>query len=340
MATRLLPVLAAVLALAGGACVHQTEAPPLAGPSGLALSLSVTATPDSVNRDGSSQSAIKVSAYDANGRARSGLSIRMDMEVGGKQQDFGTLSSRTIVTGADGSATTVYTAPGPPPPAAGGGTTIVTVVATPTGVDAQASHSWGVDIRLVTPGVILPPADTPTAAFTVSPTPVSVNVTANFDGSSSCGGPVTNGICSSTSAIVGYSWNFGDGSTGGGRTTTHKYSAPGIFAVTLTVVNDRGVAASATQTIAVGSTLAPTAAFVFSPTAPSVGQTVVFNADPSKAAVGHTIVQYSWNFGDGATATGTPVSHSFATAGSYNVTLTVVDDTGQTGTSALSVTVK
>src|SRR5262245_52090431 len=191
MATRLLPVLASVLALAGGACVHQTEAPPLAGPSGLALSLSVTATPDSVNRDGSSQSAIKVSAYDANGRARSGLSIRRDMEVGGKQQDFGTLSSRTIVTGADGSATTVYTAPGPPPPAAGGGTTIVTVVATPTGIDAQASHSWGVDIRLVTPGVILPPADTPTAAFTVSPTPVSVNVTANFDGSSSCGGPVT-----------------------------------------------------------------------------------------------------------------------------------------------------
>ena len=54
-----------------------------------------------------------------------------------------------------------------------------------------------------------------------------------------------------------YAWTFGDGSAGSGKTVSHTYTALGTFNATLTVTNDRGLAASKTQTIAVGATAAP-----------------------------------------------------------------------------------
>ncbi len=46
-----------------------------------------------------------------------------------------------------------------------------------------------------------------------------------------------------------------------------------------------------------------------------------------------TIASYQWAFGDGTTATGvSPEPHLYATPGTYNVTLTVTDNSGLTGT--------
>ncbi len=44
---------------------------------------------------------------------------------------------------------------------------------------------------------------------------------------------------------------------------------------------------------------------------------------------GDSIATYSWNFGDGFTASGSTVTHAYATAGTYAVTLTVVDSRGK-----------
>lgn len=53
-----------------------------------------------------------------------------------------------------------------------------------------------------------------------------------------------------------------------------------------------------------------------------------------------TIDAYSWNFGDGSTAeTGSTASHTYATAGTYTVSLTVTSDGGQSNTTTQSVTV-
>jgi PKD repeat protein len=41
-----------------------------------------------------------------------------------------------------------------------------------------------------------------------------------------------------------------------------------------------------------------------------------------------SIVEYSWNFGNGLIKTGTTVEHAFTYSGTYNVTLTVTDDDG------------
>ena len=50
------------------------------------------------------------------------------------------------------------------------------------------------------------------------------------------------------------------------------------------------------------------------------------------------ITAFQWDFGDGGTATGTQVSHTYATAGNYNVTLTITSE-GCTQSSAVLVTI-
>lgn len=336
-----------------GACtVHQTEAPGVIGPSDLALSMRMQATPDSIGQDGGSQSSVKVFANGPDGKPISGLPFRVDMAVDSPRglvvQDFGALSARSIVTGADGTASVVYTAP-PAPPNESSGTclgrpgTCVVIVATPTSTNFGTVPSQQVTIRLVPLGVILPPAETPTPAFTITPTPVNFNVPATFDASTSCGGTVVGGACSGSSSITSYSWNFGDGGTAAGKVVNHTFTSGTLstttFNVTLTIINDRGLAASTAQSVSVVASPVPTGDFVFSPSTPQVNQVVVFNADSIRAAPGHTIVQYSWIFGDGATASGFLASHAFAAPGIYNVTLTVADEVGQKLTISHSVTV-
>lgn len=70
-----------------------------------------------------------------------------------------------------------------------------------------------------------------------------------------------------------------------------------------------------------------TAAFSFSPTEPTAGEPVTFDATASKATNG-TITDYEWLFGDGTTANGSTPTHSYSTAGNYTVTLRVTDDSG------------
>jgi len=96
----------------------------------------------------------------------------------------------------------------------------------------------------------------------------------------------------------------------------------------------------------VTTTSAPTAKFVISPTNPTAGLPIIFNADQSTAAPGHQIVQFNWNFGDtfppgsaSNTASGFSVTHTYAVAGTYTVVLSVLDDTGQKATISATVTV-
>jgi subtilisin len=78
---------------------------------------------------------------------------------------------------------------------------------------------------------------------------------------------------------------------------------------------------------------APSASFTYS----ASGLTVTFT-DTSTDSDG-TIVSRSWSFGDSGTSTDQNPLHTYAQAGTYNVTLTVNDDDGATGTVTQPVTV-
>src|SRR5262249_60132349 len=106
----------ALTVVAAAACtVKDTKTPALNGPSGLALTLRVTAVPDTINQDGGSQSSIRVSAIGPDGRPAAAVPLRMEISIAGTPVDYGTLSARTIVTGGDRPASVVFPAPPAPP---------------------------------------------------------------------------------------------------------------------------------------------------------------------------------------------------------------------------------
>jgi PKD repeat protein len=309
---------AALVAVAISACtVKKADNPPSSGPSELALSLQVSATPDRLPQDGASQSVITIFARDGAARPVTNLSVRAEMVVGGQIQDFGSLSARTLVTGGDGRATVTYTAPAPVLGAVG---ELVTIRLWPLGTDAHASEPRTVGIQLVAPGVVSPPVPG-VPDFSIDPNPATQTEHVSFDASDE----------DLDSQIVRYQWNFGDGSTAQGRIVQHAYDEPGSYIVRLTVTDRTGGIGSRSKTVVVDPSEGPTAEFVFSPDQPDPGQTVFFNASQSAPAAGRTIVKYEWHFGTGSAgvqATGKVVSRVFAVAGTYNVTLKVIDDVG------------
>lgn len=339
-------------ALAWAGCtVHGTDAPPLSGPSDFALSFAVTASPDSLSQDGGSQSSIVVRAFDANGAPKSAARFRLDMLVNGTPIDYGTLSSKDLVTGSDGRASSTYTAPAALPAGSNlptcselpGG--CLQIAATPVGTDFGTSRQQSVIIHLIPVGVILPPALTPTPSFIVNPATPSANSPVQFDASASCPGPVASGggCAPSSGAITSYDWEFSDGGRANGRLVAHSFGLAQTYSVTLTVTNDRGVKASTSRQVTVGAGAAPTATFVYSPTAPVALAQVYFDASESRPGIGHRIVSYKWNWGDGElspTMSNPYQDHDYLAAGSYVVVLTVTDETGQVGTTKQTLTVR
>ncbi len=93
-----------------------------------------------------------------------------------------------------------------------------------------------------------------------------------------------------------------------------------------------------TSTTVDAANLTPDASFdsdVSSGPAPLV---VAFDASESADEDGE-IVSYAWDFGDGSTAQGAGVTHTYSNPGGYTVTLTVTDDKGLTGTATRSISV-
>lgn len=145
--------------------------------------------------------------------------------------------------------------------------------------------------------------------------------------------------------ISSYSWNFGDGQTGNGVSVSHSYASAGSYTVTLTVTDN----CNATHSDIASVTITPVNPCAGN-TAPianagpdksgQVGQSISFSGSGSVDLNGNaTIVSYAWNFGDGQTANGVNVSHSYASPGNYTATLTVTDNCNATHSDLASVIV-
>jgi PKD repeat protein len=127
--------------------------------------------------------------------------------------------------------------------------------------------------------------------------------------------------------VIRHDWEFGDGVTGTGAKPSHVYSQPGTYEVRLTVTDSAGTVrntGSATTRVVVNARPIADAGpeLIGAP-----GQALTLDGSRSVDPDGN-IAEYSWEFRDGATASGKSVSHAFAAPGIYKVRLRVRDNTG------------
>jgi PKD repeat protein len=176
----------------------------------------------------------------------------------------------------------------------------------------------------------------PVAQFTFTPTAPRAGDWIQFDASASYDPDGT---------ITNYQWDFqNDGVIDNtGKIVFFRYSIAGVYTVRLIVTDDKGAVASTTQAVTVSPLVVnqpPVAQFTYSPTAPFVGQTVIFNGTSSYDPDG-TIVSYQWDLnGDGLPDQSGPMATwTYTAAGMYNVTLTVIDNQGASAFATKTITV-
>ena len=330
MRTLKLTVLAALAATAVAGCtVQDVDTPSLAGPSSLARTIVMTADRDTLLQDGFQEAAIRLTANVQQGQSEN-VRLRAQVFVDGVAQDFGTLSNKNPIT----PTTIFYRAPAAPTSATGQVPTTVTIAVTPDDQgDFRSEFSRTLDLRLIPPGIITPTNPNLAAAFNFSPGSPRVLDVVTFNASAT----TNNGTACGTNCT--YVWNFGDGTTAAGVVVTHQYRSVTTFPVSLTVTDARGAQATAIQAVTVGAGAPPSVEFTFSPDPPVTNRAIFFNASESTAAPGRVLVEYYWDFGDGNSASGVAVSKTYATAGTYVVTLKVTDDAGTFTVSSQSITV-
>ncbi len=193
----------------------------------------------------------------------------------------------------------------------GGGTFDVTLTVT----DAQSNFD-----SITQQVVVLEP---PTAAFSTSPVPAIVNEPVQFTELSTV--PV--------GTIVSWDWDFDDGATSNLQNPAHTFTDDGIFDVTLTATDNNGLSRSTTQPVLVA--VRPTADFSASLNN-VIGVDVVFTDLSTDDGL---LTDWFWQFGDGATSTEQNPTHAYASAGTFDVTLTATDDDGATDTITMQVAV-
>ncbi len=155
----------------------------------------------------------------------------------------------------------------------------------------------------------------PTAVFTVSCTDLRcsfADASGDPDGS-----------------IRARAWAFGDGFTSAEVSPVHTYPAPGTYTATLTVIDDANATGSTSRQVTMN--LPPRASFDVS----CAGLTCTMR-DGSTDVAG-SVVSRAWSFGDGSASAEQDPSHTYASPGTFSVTLTVTDDGGLTDTTSRTV---
>lgn len=139
----------------------------------------------------------------------------------------------------------------------------------------------------------------------------------------------------SDGTITNYTWDFGEGSTGYGRTVTHVYTTSNIYIVTLTVEDNDGLTNTSTATAVISEeqtdNTAPNSPAINGPETGSAYSELSYNF--SSTDEDEDSLTYAIEWGDGTTdISGNLPSdyvfhrdHTWYSAGKYTIVVTVSD---------------
>jgi PKD repeat protein len=199
----------------------------------------------------------------------------------------------------------------------------------------KAKYGYGTfKLRYIAQNTLTKGADTTVHSVTISPKPI-----ADFKVGTPCVSPekvVFTDASSLPSTAVGsiasHAWDFGDDKAALAdngselKNPSHLFTDARLYAVSLTVVSNAGCASDArVQSVKVGGN--PVVDFSF--TGVSVADAISFT--DASTVQNDAIASRVWDFADKTSlvnASATSVNHPFATAGVYNVTLTITGTLG------------
>ncbi len=154
--------------------------------------------------------------------------------------------------------------------------------------------------------------NTPNATFTWAPNPAQAGDNIGF-------------FATSGSTITNWAWDFADGGTATGQNTTHTYTNPGDYDVSLTVTDVNGCTFETVIQVNVGGL--PPVDFTWDNACENTP--IQFTTDATITDVGAVAI-YDWDFGDGTSSNNQDPLHTYLNANMYNVTLTIIDTLGYT----------
>jgi len=148
----------------------------------------------------------------------------------------------------------------------------------------------------------------PTAAFSYQPA------------GAMCGPNLQAQFTNASTGAVSYEWSFGDGGVSNQNNPNYTYQTIGTYTIQLIATNQFGCKDTTQQVITIHQT--PVASF----TTPSV--LGCQNYDIPFTSTSQFADSLIWNFGDGNTANGTAVTHSYSEVGSYTVSIIAIGSGG------------
>ncbi|MEC8217393.1 MAG: PKD domain-containing protein, partial [Candidatus Thermoplasmatota archaeon] len=131
-------------------------------------------------------------------------------------------------------------------------------------------------------------------------------------------------------------WDFGDSTGSSGKNVKHTYADEGTYTVTLTVIDESSRIGVAKKEVDIlYRNQAPVASL--EATYGGVGQQVKVNSiaffdGGASSDPDGDVLEFEWDFGDGAKSTLLRPNHEYTSTGNYTVTLTVTDPSNESST--------
>jgi PKD domain len=319
---------ATITALSGGATTGTAGGLKILVGTAAVGRVTANASPAVVPAIGGS-STVTTLVLDVNGNALVGTPVSFTTTAG-------TLSSTVVITDGNGVAASVLTTSTQATVTATVGAQVTTTTGTGTGTTTSSSGQASATVTVNVAGAPSITITAPTATiFKGLPATFTFTVTA----------AAANG-----SAVRDVTVDWGDGlvqslgSFTGANTSSHTYAHDGGYLVKATVVDAAGNSNSTSSTIVVLLLPRPTVVVTYTPVAAQpAGTTLTFTVTitlPTGVALQSTVIDYgdgvTQQLGGAATAT---VTHSYSTAGTKAVTVTVVDTSGQSTPGTTTVVV-